>query len=103
MQARVLQLDSRDDVVIALKDLKKGETLEVGGQTHVLVTDVAAKHKFAAKEFASGDAIHMYGVMVGRAFAPIRRGEAITVHNMRHDAAEYREYKGGARWQAPDV
>jgi altronate hydrolase len=103
MQSRVLQLDPRDDVVIALTNLKQGETLEVSGRTHVLATDVAAKHKFAAKEFAIGDAIHMYGVMVGRASAPIRRGEAITVHNMRHDSAEYHEYAGPSRWQAPDV
>ncbi|MGO9640417.1 MAG: UxaA family hydrolase [Candidatus Acidiferrales bacterium] len=103
MQSRVLQLDPRDDVIIALADLKKGETLQVNGQMHVLATDVSAKHKFAAKDFALGDPVHMYGVMVGRAFAPIRRGEAITVHNLRHDAEAYHEYTGPIRWQAPDV
>jgi altronate hydrolase len=103
MQSRVLQLDPRDDVIIALTDLKKGETLQVNGRTHVLAADVPAKHKFAAKEFAPGDPVHMYGVMVGRAFAPIRRGEAITVHNLRHDSAEYREYAGPTAWQPPDV
>jgi len=103
MQSRVLQIDPRDDVVIALANLKKGETLEVNGHAYTLATDVPAKHKFAAKDFAPGDPVHMYGVMVGRAFAPIRRGEAVTVHNLRHDSTEFREYAGPAPWRPPDV
>jgi len=103
MQSRVLQIDPRDDVVIALANLKKGETLEVNGHAYTLATDVPAKHKFAAKDFAPGDPVHMYGVMVGRAFAPIRRGGAVTVHNLRHDSTEFREYAGPAPWRPPDV
>ncbi|HYB60829.1 MAG TPA: amidohydrolase family protein [Methylomirabilota bacterium] len=103
MQSRMLQLDPRDDVVIALTNLKKGETFQLNGRTHVLAADIAAKHKFAAKEFAPGDPIHMYGVMVGRASAPIHRGEVITAHTLRHDSAGYHEYAGPTGWQSPDI
>ena len=103
MQEKVLRLDPRDTVIIALSDLKQGESVRVAGETHVLTTDVSAKHKFAAKAFAPGDPIFMYGVMVGRASAPIRAGEAITTRNTRHDAAAFHEETEPFRWQAPNV
>jgi altronate hydrolase len=103
MQEKVLRLDPSDTVIIALADLKQGESVRVAGETHVLATDVSAKHKFAAKAFAPGDPIYMYGVMVGRASAPIRAGEAITTRNIRHDAAAFHEETEPFRWQAPDV
>jgi altronate hydrolase len=103
MQDRVLRLDPKDTVAIALTDLKQGESVRTGGETYVLATDVPAKHKFAAKAFARGDAIFMYGVMVGRASAPIRQGEVITTLNIRHDAASFHEESESYRWQPPDV
>jgi altronate hydrolase len=103
MQDRVLRLDPKDTIVIALTDLKQGESVRAGSETYALVTDVPAKHKFAAKAFAPGDPIFMYGVMVGRASAPIRQGEVITTFNIRHDAAAFHEESESYRWQPPDV
>ncbi|MGB6198852.1 MAG: altronate dehydratase family protein [Candidatus Acidiferrales bacterium] len=103
VQDRVLRLDPRDTVIIALADLKQGDSVRVESQTYVLATDVPAKHKFAAKAFAPGDPIFMYGVMVGRASAPIAQGAAITTINIRHDAAGFHEESGSFHWQPPDV
>ena len=103
MQDKVLRLDPRDTVIIALADLKQGESVGVNGDTYVLATDVSAKHKFSTKAFAPGDPIFMYGVLVGRASAPIRAGEAITTFNIRHDAAAFHEESDLFHWQAPDV
>ncbi|MGB6545668.1 MAG: altronate dehydratase family protein [Candidatus Acidiferrales bacterium] len=103
VQDRVLRLDPRDTVIIALTDLKQGDSVRVESQTYVLATDVPAKHKFAAKAFAPGDPIFMYGVMVGRASAPIAQGAAITTINIRHDAAGFHEESGSFHWQPPDV
>ena len=103
MQDKVLRLDPRDTVIIALADLNQGESICVGGETFVLANGVSAKHKFAAKAFAPGDPIFMYGVMVGRASAPIRAGEAITTRNIRHAAAAFHEETELFRWQPPDV
>jgi altronate hydrolase len=50
----VLQLDPRDNILVALRDLRVGEEVAVGGRTHTLVSNVPAKHKFAwqAMKFA---------------------------------------------------
>jgi altronate hydrolase len=103
MPDKALRLDPKDTIIIALIDLKQGESVRVAGETCVLATDVAAKHKFAAKAFAPGDPIFMYGVMVGRASAPIRAGEAITTFNIRHDAAAFHEESQPFHWRAPDI
>ncbi len=49
MPDRVLQLDSRDNVLIALTDLSQGEQIEFAGNTYTLVSSVPAKHKFATQ------------------------------------------------------
>jgi altronate hydrolase len=95
---RVLQLDQRDNVSIALTDLKAGE--QVGC---TLVSDVPAKHKFATADLAPGDTIVMYGVLVGRATRPVRQGELLSAANVSHAAASYAESAGAFRWTPPDV
>ncbi len=103
MQTKVLRLDARDNIWIALTDLPKGELTAVSGETCTLVSDVPAKHKFAAKDFAPGDHVLMYGVVVGKAVVLIQRGEIITTRNMRHDAASFNEHREPRQWTAPDV
>src|SRR5215470_16488227 len=101
--AKALRIDPRDNVVIALADFRRGETVSLNGETFTLASDVGAKHKFAARDFAPADTIVMYGVTVGRATAAIARGEAITTRNIRHDASEFHSREGNFQWMAPDV
>jgi altronate hydrolase len=102
-QKNVLKLDARDNVAIALKNLPTASRVGVNGTDVELVTDVPAKYKFAMKDLSAGDAVIMYGVMVGKAVAPIRRGEVITVRNLRHEATPFHESSGEFHWKAPDI
>lgn len=102
-RARVLQLHPDDNVLVALGNLQAGEQVEFAGTIYELVTRVAAKHKFARRDLAAGDAVVMYGVIVGKAMEPIRRGEAITTRNLQHAAADFREQEQEYKWRAPDV
>jgi len=99
----VLQLDPRDNVLIALTDLKEGETLEHSDKQYTLVSAVPAKHKFAVEDLAVGAKVIMYGVLVGKTFRPVRRGELLTTANVHHVAAEYREKSDKHQWRVPDV
>lgn len=100
---QVLQLDARDNVLIALTDLKPGDSVEFGGARFSLVTSVPAKHKFATQDLAVGAAITMYGVLVGKASAPIKKGELLTLSNIHHEAAPYTGKQSLYKWTAPDV
>lgn len=103
MKSRVLQLDSRDNVLVALSDLKRAETVEWNGHQHVLKSDVPAKHKFATVDLAPGDGVVMYGVLVGQAVKPVAAGELLTVNNIRHQAASFHQQSESFRWVPPDV
>src|SRR5579864_61123 len=103
MRSRVVQLDSRDNVLIALTDLKRAESVEWAGRQHVLKSDVPAKHKFATTNLAPGDRVVMYGVLVGQTIKPIAAGELLTVSNIRHQAAGFHQQSEPFRWSPPDV
>ena len=77
--------------------------MTLNSQTYQLESDVAAKHKFARADLTVGANVIMYGVIVGKAVAPIRRGEALTTQNIRHDAAAFHEKSRESAWMPPDV
>ena len=102
-QELVLKLSPQDNVLVALSDLRKGETVTWSGSAYTLATDVPAKHKFATASLAVGSDVIMYGVLVGKAIEPIAQGEVLTPRNTHHEAAPYHEKKEEYRWTPPDV
>lgn len=103
-QNRVLQLDPRDNVLVALTDLRKGERMSFDGQAYTLLSDVPAKHKFLMQDLAAGADVIMYGVLVGHTTQALRAGDLLTTRNIRHAAATFHETEHvGRRWALPDV
>jgi altronate hydrolase len=102
-QNKILQLDSRDNVLIALADLNQGELVQFQDKDCIVASNVPAKHKFAIEDLAAGADVIMYGVLVGKASKSIRRGEALSTTNVQHAAAIFHEDGAEYRWQAPDV
>lgn len=100
---KVLQLDARDNVLIALSDLKQGDVVEFNGSTYPLLSRVPAKHKFATEDLPVGTRIVMYGVLVGKAVRRVQRGEALTLENVRHEALPFHDKAAEFRWKAPEV
>src|SRR3989442_3120007 len=103
MPNQVLRLDSKDNVLIALTDLQRGAQILFDSQTYTLESDVPAKHKFASEDLAIGASVRMYGLIVGKAVDPIRRGGLLTTRNIHHQAAAFHEKTGEFHWTPPDV
>lgn len=101
--ARVLQLNPKDNVLVALDDLQKGEHLDFSGRSFILKTDVPAKHKFAMDAISAGGPVVMYGVLIGKATKPIGMGEKLTIRNTHHEAAPFHEKTDSYPWTPPDV
>lgn len=103
MKHKVLKVHAKDNVIVALANLKKGETISFEGEDYLLQDDINAKHKFFTKDMNAGDEIIMYGVLVGKAQNHISRGGLMTTANTKHaaDPFTYKPYK--YQWQAPDV
>ncbi|MFR0873268.1 MAG: UxaA family hydrolase [Bilophila wadsworthia] len=85
---KILRIDPKDNLIVALRDLAQGDIIENDGQRIQLVTDVPAKHKFTGEPVPVGGIVTLYGVPVGKAVAPLQSGERITVDNVVHYAAE---------------
>src|SRR6266571_7842113 len=103
MQNNVLQLDPRDNVLIALTDLPKGDSINFSGRSYTLSSNVPAKHKFATADLETGADVVMYGVLVGKAVKPIPRGGLLSINNIHHEAAAFHEKSEELRWTPPDV
>lgn len=81
---KALRVHPRDNIIVALRDLASGDSITVEGTAHHLAENIPAKHKFAGRDLAVGEAVVMYGLTVGRAQAPIPQGRHVTTTNVCH-------------------
>ncbi len=103
MQKKVLKVNPKDNVIVALLDLSAGESVHLDGAEYTVIKDIKAKHKFAAVDFQEGDHIIMYGVIVGKANQSIRKGEVITTENVKHQSAKVEGKTETLGWTPPNV
>ena len=102
---KILRIHSRDNIIVALTNLSKGDIVELDGVSIALVSDVKAKHKFAVRNLTIGEEVYMYGVVVGKAKNKILQGEVITRQNIIHETEPYIVPKNAARknWTSPNL
>jgi len=103
VQKKVLELDAADNIAVAIVDLSAGDQVRISDRTYILISDVPAKHKFALHDFAIGDPVVMYGVLVGKATQAIKSGERIATSNVHHQATGFHAKISSFGWKAPDV
>ena len=100
----VLQIHPKDNVLVALTNLKKGEAIAYQQATYILKEDIAEKHKFFIQTLSKGDRITMYGITVGKITTEqVEVGERMTVENTKHEADAYAYRNNNYQWQAPDI
>lgn len=100
---KILQVHPKDNVLVALVDLAKGDVLLFDGKQYELQEDIPAKHKFFMHDMQPGDPILMYGVLVGKAQTPLLAGSRMSTANTKHAAEPYAYRPSQYHWQAPDV
>jgi altronate dehydratase len=75
---RVLVLDERDSIAVALEPLEPGDRV-----ASVVVTQaIPFGHKVALTALAKGDAVVKYGEVIGIATSPIDPGAHVHTHNL---------------------
>jgi len=98
-----LKIHPKDNVLVALQDLKKGEFINFENNSFHLYEDILAKHKFMTKEFDIGDEVIMYGILVGKAIKFIPRGGLMSTFNVEHSASPYFFRETHFNWDKPDI
>ncbi|MCA9132387.1 MAG: altronate dehydratase [Planctomycetales bacterium] len=81
----VVQLSPRDTVVVALRDLAVGQTVDIGGQALAVRDDIPAGHKLAIRQVPQDAAVIKFGWSIGLASRAIAPGEHVHSHNLRCD------------------
>ncbi len=99
----VLKVHPGDNVLVALKNLRKGAVISYNNVEYTLQEDIPAKHKFFIQDMNDGDSIIMYGVLVGKAQQFIPAGGRMTTENTKHAAGPYDYRATEYAWHAPDI
>ena len=92
METKYLKINPADNVVVAISDLKAGETITVDGHVITLKEDVPAGHKVTLKNFAQGENIIKYGYPIGHALTAVEQGHWINENQIKTNLAGLLDY-----------
>ncbi len=84
-----LLINKNDSVMVALRDLKKGEVIS-GVE---LKENIKTAHKFAIKNIKKGENVYKYGYPIGHAKEDISCGSWVHTHNLMTNLSEQLEYQ----------
>lgn len=103
MKHRITKIHPDDNVLVALTNLNKGETVDYKGDSYTLADPITAKHKFVTSDLQPGDPLFMYGVLVGKAQSLIPKGGLISTANVKHAANGFEIGERNLGWNKPDI
>ena len=92
MQATYLRINPADSVVVCLQPKKKGEIIEVEGQSIALNQDTPAGHKVLIKDVKQGEDIIKYGYPIGHARQDLKAGDWVNENNLKTNLSGTLEY-----------
>ena len=82
MENNGLKINDKDNVAIAMHDIKKGEAVVVEGEELLeMLEDIEAGHKIALASISSGEKVYRYGEPIVETTRAIQTGEWVHVHN----------------------
>ena len=85
-------VDPNDHVATALRDIVKGETLDLHGQKITARSDIPKGHKIAIRAAAADEDVLKYGWPIGRASINIAIGDHVHVHNVATKLSGLEDY-----------
>jgi altronate hydrolase len=78
-----IQVHSKDNVAVALKDLPKGCTIIIDNSEIILNEDIGRGHKISLTSLKKGDEIFKYGYSIGSTTCDTSAGDWIHTHNLK--------------------
>ena len=103
MKNKILRINPKDNVLVALQDIEQGEKVLFEGLEYETLEKIPAKHKFFMQDLPQGSEVMMYGVLVGKTQFDVKKGARMNVENTKHAAEPYAYRDVEYVWQAPDI
>ena len=82
-QSAFIKINPADSVVVCLRPMKKGETLEVGSKQVTLLQDTPMGHKVLIDDAPAGTNIIKYGYPIGHAREDLKSGQWVNENNLK--------------------
>lgn len=88
----LIQINEKDNIVVALTDLSKGEIISIGDKNITLKEDVKRGHKVAIEDIKIDENIIKYGFPIGHSIMDISKGQWVHTHNSKTNLDGIKEY-----------
>ncbi|MBN1499237.1 MAG: altronate dehydratase [Spirochaetes bacterium] len=85
-------LNEKDNVAVALTDLKKNDSINTGNKEIIIRHDIETGHKIAIEDIPAGSDIIKYGHPVGHAAIQVHAGDHVHSHNLKTNLSGILEY-----------
>lgn len=93
----VIKINENDNVVVALRDLEKGQIIEIDNEKISLKEAVKRGHKIAVRKIKLNENIIKYGFPIGHAICDVSEGEWIHTHNAKTNLDGIKDYNFNQR------
>lgn len=87
-----IKINECDNVIIALRDYKKDEVINLEDEKITLLEDINRGHKIAIKNINKGENIVKYGLPIGYALEDIKVGSWVHTHNTKTNLKDLNTY-----------
>lgn len=87
-----IKINECDNVIIALRDYKKDEVIDLEDEKITLLEDINRGHKIAIKNINKGENIVKYGLPIGYALEDIKVGNWVHTHNTKTNLKNLNTY-----------
>lgn len=87
-----IKINECDNVIIALRDYKKDEVIDLEDEKITLLEDINRGHKIAIKNINKGENIVKYGLPIGYALEDIKVGNWVHTHNTKTNLKDLNSY-----------
>lgn len=94
MKSNFIQIHSKDNVAVALEDVKKGSDVIINGlfQRMEVLENIPFGHKIALEDIEKGGMVIKYSAPIGHAVTSIKKGMWVHTHNVRTNLEGKLEY-----------
>lgn len=91
-QTAFLKINPADSVVVCLRPMQKGETINIDGKTIEVKQDTPAGHKLLIKDAPKGTDIIKYGYPIGHTIEDLTEGQWVNENNIKTNLSGSLEY-----------
>jgi len=89
----IIKINQEDNVVVALRDLSKSETIKIDTKKIEIKEDVKRGHKIAIANISTNENVVKYGYPIGYAIKDIEIGSWVHTHNIKTNLDGIKDYK----------